>query len=161
MIEIRPATAKRIAWIAGIGEIVLILAAVVFVAVATTVTTADAPFASVPRVHVTVGPPAQLPTVAVAETKPSSAGSGSVSVTFVAAPGPWLETVSLNVTCAPTVTLAAPGSKPPEQVRRFGFSMFYSHAIVMVACTPRPCRPHRAAPADDRHPGCDRSWRPA
>src|SRR5687767_11067190 len=62
-------------------------------AVTTIVIVADAPEASVPRLHVTV--PAdwvQAPWLAIAETKVTPAGSGSVTVTKLAVSGPALLT---------------------------------------------------------------------
>lgn len=58
------------------------------------VTVALAPLARLPRVQVTVVVPLQLPWVAEAETKVAVLGSGSVTVTPVAAAGPVLVTVS-------------------------------------------------------------------
>src|SRR5262245_2066795 len=60
----------------------------------TIVTVAElAPAASVPRLQVTVVVPVQLPCDGVAETSVTPAGSGSVTVTFVAAVFPVWEAV--------------------------------------------------------------------
>ncbi len=63
------------------------------VTVATIETVALAPLASVPRLHVTVVVPVQVPTLGVADTKVKPAGSVSVTVTAAAGEGPALETV--------------------------------------------------------------------
>src|SRR5690242_7005152 len=56
----------------------------------TSVTFALAPEASVPREHVTFVVPEHVPTVVVADTNVSPAGSVSVTLAFVAGSGPWL-----------------------------------------------------------------------
>ena len=60
------------------------------VGVTTIVTVALAPFASAPRLHVTVAVPAHDPTDADDETNATPAGSGSVTVTAAAELGPAL-----------------------------------------------------------------------
>src|ERR1700682_6144910 len=67
------------------------------------VAVALAPTARMPRVQVTVLVPLQLPCVAVAETK-VTAGSGSVTVTPVAAAGPRLKALIVYVKFVPRST---------------------------------------------------------
>ena len=62
---------------------------------------ADAPFASVPRVQVTVVVPLQLPWLGVAETNDVPAGSASVTTTFAAALGPAFDTAIVYVSEPP------------------------------------------------------------
>jgi hypothetical protein len=63
------------------------------VALTTSCTVAVAPAARLPSAQLTGFRPLQPPWLAVAETSVTPAGSGSVTVTPVAAPGPWLVTV--------------------------------------------------------------------
>ena len=65
---------------------------------------APAPFASVPRSHVTVAVPLHEPTVVLDETNVAPDGSTSVTVTPAAASGPWFATASVHVNGDPTVT---------------------------------------------------------
>jgi hypothetical protein len=74
------------------------------VGVTTIVTVAEAPEASVPRLHVTVAVPEQEPTDGVADTKVTPAGSVSLTLTAAAALGPALAAVSVYVRFVPTVT---------------------------------------------------------
>ena len=60
------------------------------VGVTVIVTTALAPIARLPRLHVTVVVPLHVPCVADDEPKVTPAGNASVTVTFVAAAGPLL-----------------------------------------------------------------------
>src|SRR6266404_1423231 len=85
---------------AGVGlvsfSVTLAVFTVVLAAVAVTValreTEAAAPLASVPKLHVTVVVPVQVPRLAVAETNVRPAGSTSVNVTAVELDGPLLVT---------------------------------------------------------------------
>ena len=72
--------------------------------VTTIFTVAPAPFASVPRLHVTVAVPLHEPTVVLDETNVTPDGSTSVTVTPAAASGPWFATASVHVNGDPTVT---------------------------------------------------------
>ncbi len=60
-----------------------------------TVTVAVAPLLTVPRLQVTVAVPEQEPWLGTAEVNMTVAGSGSVTMTFVAFDGPALPTVSV------------------------------------------------------------------
>ena len=60
--------------------------------VTTIVTVAVPSTARLPRLQTTKLVPLQIPCVAVAETNTVPGGGVSVTVTFVAAPGPWLVT---------------------------------------------------------------------
>src|SRR5712664_1241606 len=71
------------------------------VAVAVRVTDVFAPFASVPRLQVTVVVPVQVPWLGVAETNVRPAGSTSVTVTPVELDGPLLVTAIVKVTVVP------------------------------------------------------------
>src|SRR5437660_12558634 len=68
------------------------------------VTDADAPGTSVPSAHATVGLPEHVPCEAPADAIWEPAGSEFVSVTPVAAEGPWFRTVIANVTRLPDAT---------------------------------------------------------
>ena len=72
--------------------------------VTTIFTVAPAPFASEPRLHVTVAVPLHEPTVVLDETNVTPDGSASVTVTPAAASGPWFATASVHVNGDPTVT---------------------------------------------------------
>ena len=73
---------------------------------ATIVTCAEAPDAIVPSAQETVPPASeQAPWLGVADTKVRPGGSGSSSVTPVAADGPPLETTSVQVTVPPAIAV--------------------------------------------------------
>ena len=74
------------------------------VGVTTTVTVALAPLASVPRSHLMVLVPTQLPTLALTETKVAPAGRVSSTVVRGAAAGPKFATTAANVTGEPMGT---------------------------------------------------------
>src|SRR5712692_6905982 len=85
---------------AGVGlvsfSVTLAVFTVVLAAVAVTVAVRDmealAPLASVPKLHVTVAVPVQVPWLGVAETNVRPAGRKSVTVTPVELDGPLLVT---------------------------------------------------------------------
>ena len=66
-------------------------------AVITMVTVAEAPFAIEPRLQITVVVPLHEPWLEVADTNVVPAGSGSVMLTPLAAPGPLLSVVIVYV----------------------------------------------------------------
>src|SRR5205814_887327 len=72
-------------------------------AVVTIVIVTDAPFARLPRLQLTTAPPVQVPCELVTETNVIPAGSGSATLTPVAASGPLFVTVSVQVTLLPSV----------------------------------------------------------
>lgn len=78
--------------VALLTVIVLLIVPAVFALTSMLMVTLD-PLARVPRLHVNVVVPLQLPTLGVAETKVTVSGNVSETVTLLAVPGPLFVTV--------------------------------------------------------------------
>src|SRR4051794_3637372 len=95
--------------VTGSLSVAVTLAVLIFVpalvAVAMMVMVALLPLEMPPSAQMTFGVPEQLPCDGVAETSEVPAGSGSATVTFVAATGPLFVTVIEYVMFWPTVTV--------------------------------------------------------